>query len=146
MHGLIPSCPTIMASQPAGGKKKPPPGATTRGRASTAPGGETQGTPGPGTIKLSAAMQTSLAGDATHRGNTPAPHFDRPPDTRIMTPGMLSLAGNSPSDDERSKTVEDVTPPPMSFAQLSRTSPQPEGVTFRNQPRPNLPEKHPDSK
>jgi hypothetical protein len=57
-----------------------------------------------------------------------------------MTPGMLSLTGNSPSDDERSEIVEDITPlPPMSFAQLSHTSPLPEGVTFRNQPRPNTP-------
>jgi hypothetical protein len=128
-----------MASQPAGGKKKPPLGATTRGRARTAPGGETQRTPGPGTIELSGAMQTSLTGDAARRGNTPAPHFDRPPETRMMTPGTLSLAGNSPSDDERSKTVGDITPLPMSFAQLSRTSPRPEGVTFRNQPRPNTP-------
>ncbi len=57
-----------------------------------------------------------------------------------MTPGMLSLTGNSPSDDERSEIVEDITPlPPTSFAQLSRTSPRPEGVTFQNQPRPNTP-------
>jgi hypothetical protein len=73
-----------MANQPAGGKKKPPPSATTRGRASTAPGGETQGTPGPVTIELSAAMQTSLASCAAQRGNTPAPHFDRPPEGRVM--------------------------------------------------------------
>jgi hypothetical protein len=26
-----------------------------------------------------------------------------------MTPGTLSLTGNSPSDDERSKIVEDIT-------------------------------------
>jgi hypothetical protein len=53
---------------------------------------------------------------------------------------MLSLTGNSPSDDERSEIVEDITPlPPVSFAQLSRTPPLPEGITFRNQPRPNTP-------
>jgi hypothetical protein len=116
-----------MASHPAGGKKKPPPGATTRGWASTTPGGETQRTPGPGAIELSAAtMQTSLTGDAARRGNTPAPHFDRPPETRMMTPGMLSLVGDEPSDDhERSETVEDITPLPRTFAQLSRTSPRP---------------------
>jgi hypothetical protein len=128
-----------MASQPAGGKKKPPPGATTQGRASTTPGGATQRTPGPGAIELSAAMQTSLTSDAARRGNTPAPHFDRPPESRMMTPGMLSLAGDDSSDDGRSKTMEDITPLPMTFAQLSRTSPRPEGVTYRNQPLPNTP-------
>jgi hypothetical protein len=124
-----------MANQPAGGKKKPPPSATTRGRASTTQGGETQDTPDPGTIELSAAVQTSLASGTAHRGNTPAPHLDRPPEGRVMTPGMLSLTGNNPSDDERSEIVEDITPLP----QLSRTPPLPEGVTFRHQPRPNTP-------
>jgi hypothetical protein len=129
-----------MASQPAGGKKKPPPGATTRGRASTTPGGETQGTPDPGAIELRTAMQTSLTSDAARRGNTPAPHFERPPESRMMTPGMLSLAGVDFSDDGRSETVEDITAQPMTFAQLARTSPRPEGVTYRNQqPLPNTP-------
>jgi hypothetical protein len=129
-----------MANQPTGGKKKPPPSDTTRGRASTTPGGETQDTPGPGTIELSTAIQPSLASGAAARGNTPAPHFDRPPEGRVMTPGTLSLTGNSPSDDERSEIVEDITPlPPASFAQLSRTPLLPEGVTLRNQPRPNTP-------
>jgi hypothetical protein len=127
-----------MASQPAGGKKKLPPGATTRGRASTTPGGATHTRSR--CYQLSAAMLTSFTGDAARRGNTPAPHFNIPPETRMMTPGMLSLAGEDPSDDERSEqTVEDITPLPMSFAQLSRTSPRPEGVTYRNQPRPNMP-------
>jgi hypothetical protein len=112
-----------MASQPSGGKKKPPPGAMTRGRARTIPGRETQGTPDPGAIKLSTAMQAAFTGDTARRGNTPAPHFDRPLGSRMMKPGMLDLSGDDLSRGGESKNMEDITPQPATFAQLARTSP-----------------------
>jgi hypothetical protein len=100
-----------MASQPSGGKKKPPPGATTRGRASTIPGRESQGPD-----ELSPAMQVALTEDVTRRGNMPAPqHYDRPPESRMMTPGMLDLI-------------------------VVCTVPRPEGITYWNQqPLPDTP-------
>ncbi len=112
-----------MASQPSGGQKKTPPGTTTRGRVSNIPGRETQETPNPGPTGLGAAMQTAFTGDSACRGNTPAPHFDRPPESRIMTPGMLNLSGDNLSGGGESETVEDSTPQPATFTRLARTSP-----------------------
>jgi hypothetical protein len=109
----------MASQQPSGGKKKPPPGATTRqgGRASTIPGRETQGPD-----KLSTAMQVALTEDVTRRGNTPARHYDRPPESRMMTPGMLDLRADDLSGSGESETVEDITPQPATFApRLART-------------------------
>jgi hypothetical protein len=69
-----------MASQPSGGQKKPPHGATTQGRASNIPGRETQETPtNQGPTELGAALQAAFTADATRRGNTPTSHLTSHP-------------------------------------------------------------------